>query len=124
MARSGLSTASASAWRQSVQPHAWEEQRKEVNIGYCQQLQTCNCLGACLQGSFKAVFPTLLHLQARKLENALDVKLGQFAKLCAGYEQSYSRGESGLATDQVGGVQRLCFKVSNAQTALPGKKAV
>ena len=39
--------------------------------------------------------------QARRLENALDVKLGQFAKLCSGYEQSYSRGESGLATDQV-----------------------
>lgn len=39
--------------------------------------------------------------QARKLENALDVKLGQFAKLSSGYEQSYSRGEGGLATDQV-----------------------
>ena len=32
----------------------------------------------------------------------LDTKLGQFAKLCQGYEQSYSRGEGGLATDQVG----------------------
>lgn len=50
-----------------MQPHAWEDQRKE----------------------------------ARRLENALDVKLGQFAKLCSGYEQSYSRGEGGLATDQL-----------------------
>lgn len=39
--------------------------------------------------------------QARRLENTLDTKLGQFAKLCSGYEQSYSRGEGGLATDQV-----------------------
>lgn len=63
---SGVSSASASL-PTSVQPQAWEEQRKE----------------------------------ARRLENALDVKLGQFAKLCSGYEQSYSRGDSGLATDQL-----------------------
>lgn len=57
----------AGASTSTMQPQAWEDQRKE----------------------------------ARRLENALDVKLGQFAKLCSGYDQSYSRGESGLATDQL-----------------------
>ena len=37
----------------------------------------------------------------------LDTRLGQFAKLCQGYEQSYSRGEGGLATDQVSCVTAL-----------------
>ena len=40
-------------------------------------------------------------MQARKLESELDVKVAAYGKLCAGYESSYAKGESGLAQDQV-----------------------
>lgn len=44
-----------------------------------------------------------VHLpQARKLEGDLDIKVAAYGKLCSGYEYGYARGESGLATDQVG----------------------
>lgn len=39
--------------------------------------------------------------QARKLESELDAKIAAYGKLCSGYEYSYSKGESGLAQDQV-----------------------
>lgn len=39
--------------------------------------------------------------QARKLESELDIKVAAYGKLCSGYEYGYSKGESGLATDQV-----------------------
>lgn len=82
----GSSTTTSS---NSMQPHAWEDQRKE----------------------------------ARKLENALDVKLGQFAKLSSGYEQSYSRGEGGLATDQLmdskaAELERLLSQLSDVNDAM------
>lgn len=41
--------------------------------------------------------------QARKLESELDIKVAAYGKLCSSYEYGYSKGESGLATDQVGG---------------------
>ena len=41
--------------------------------------------------------------QARKLETEVDVRLAAFGKLCAGFDTTYgTRGEAGLATDQVG----------------------
>lgn len=40
--------------------------------------------------------------QARKLESELDIKVAAYGKLCSGYEYGYSKGESGMATDQVG----------------------
>ena len=39
-------------------------------------------------------------LQARKLEGEIDVKLAAFGKLCSGFEYGYTKGESGLATEQ------------------------
>ena len=43
-----------------------------------------------------------LHMsQARKLESELDIKIAAFGKLCSGFEYGYSKGESGMATDQV-----------------------
>lgn len=39
-------------------------------------------------------------MQARKLESELDVKVAAYGKLCSGYEYGYSKGESGMATDQ------------------------
>lgn len=39
-------------------------------------------------------------MQARKLESELDIKVAAYGKLCSGYEYGYSKGESGLATDQ------------------------
>lgn len=41
--------------------------------------------------------------QARKLESELDIKVAAYGKLCSSYEYGYSKGESGLATDQVCG---------------------
>lgn len=41
-------------------------------------------------------------LQARKLESELDVKVAAYGKLCNGYEYTYTKGESGLAQEQVG----------------------
>jgi Golgi SNAP receptor complex protein 1 len=49
-------------------------------------------------------FKTLLlffSLQARKLEGELDVKVSAFGKLCSSYEYGYTKGESGLSTDQM-----------------------
>lgn len=39
--------------------------------------------------------------QARKVEGELDVKLAAYSKLCSQFEYGYTRGESGLAADQV-----------------------
>lgn len=38
--------------------------------------------------------------QARKLESELDIKIAAYGKLCSNYEYGYSKGESGMATDQ------------------------
>lgn len=45
--------------------------------------------------------PPFFALQARKLESELDIKVAAYGKLCSSYEYGYSKGESGLATDQV-----------------------
>jgi hypothetical protein len=47
-------------------------------------------------------------VQARKLEGELDVKIAAYGKLCSTYEYGYSKGESGLATDQVRGADGFC----------------
>lgn len=47
--------------------------------------------------------PPAFILQARKLESELDIKVAAYGKLCSSYEYGYSKGESGLATDQVCG---------------------
>lgn len=39
--------------------------------------------------------------EARKLESELDIKVAAYGKLCSSYEYGYSKGESGLATDQL-----------------------
>ena len=41
-------------------------------------------------------------LQARKIEAELDAKLVSFARVASTYDQTYTRGETGLAADQVG----------------------
>lgn len=40
-------------------------------------------------------------MQARKLEGELDVKIAAYGKLCSSYEYGYTKGESGLSTDQM-----------------------
>jgi Golgi SNAP receptor complex protein 1 len=46
-------------------------------------------------------------MQARKLEGELEVKIAAYGKLCSSYEGHYrGKGESGLATDQVGSTLR------------------
>ncbi|KAL4429846.1 hypothetical protein ABPG77_010963 [Micractinium sp. CCAP 211/92] len=42
-----------------------------------------------------------LRREARKLESELDVKVAAYGKLCSSYEYGYSKGESGMATDQL-----------------------
>lgn len=66
--------------------------------------------------------------EARRLENTLDTKLGQFAKLCSGYEQSYSRGEGGLATDQLmdskaAELERMLSQLSDVNDRMKGTLA-
>lgn len=40
-------------------------------------------------------------MQARQIESELEAKTSAFAKLCSGYDGTYtSRGESGLAAEQ------------------------
>ena len=39
--------------------------------------------------------------QARKLEAELDTKLAAYAKLCSSFDSGFTRGEAGLAADQV-----------------------
>ena len=46
-------------------------------------------------------FQLLLFLQARKLEGELDIKIAAYGKLCSSYEYGYTKGESGLSTDQM-----------------------
>ena len=50
-----------------------------------------------------ASLPPSPSTQARKLESELDIKVAAYGKLCSSYEYGYSKGESGLATDQVCG---------------------
>ena len=40
-------------------------------------------------------------IQARKLEGELDTKIAAYGKLVSSFEYGYTKGESGLATDQV-----------------------
>jgi hypothetical protein len=58
------------------------------------------CLETCERPRF--YYTPLFACKARKLESELDVKLAAYAKLCSGYEGGFtSKGEAGLATDQV-----------------------
>ncbi|EFN59854.1 hypothetical protein CHLNCDRAFT_133637 [Chlorella variabilis] len=41
-----------------------------------------------------------LRREARKMESELDIKIAAYGKLCSNYEYGYSKGESGMATDQ------------------------
>ena len=65
--------------------------------------------------------PARLPYQARKLESELDIKVAAYGKLCSSYEYGYSKGESGLATDQVrwlGAGCRHCCASATLPTAL------
>ncbi|KAI3429851.1 hypothetical protein D9Q98_010163 [Chlorella vulgaris] len=50
-----------------------------------------------------------LRREARKLEGELDMKVAAYGKLCSNYEYGYSKGESGMATDQL--LQAKCAEI-------------
>lgn len=55
--------------------------------------------------SNRCIIPTYARkhnpLQARKIEGELDVKIAAYSKLCSNYEYGYTKGESGISTDQL-----------------------
>ena len=74
----------------------WDDLRREVRRGCCR--------GAAAGAPISRLLPIERPPpppQARKLEGEIDVKLAAFGKLCSGFEYGYTKGESGLATEQV-----------------------
>lgn len=57
-----------------------------------------------------------LRREARKLESELDMKIAAYGKLCSAYEYGYSKGESGMATDQL--VQTKCGEIEKLVSRL------
>lgn len=64
-----------------------------------------------------------LRREARKMESELDIKIAAYGKLCSNYEYGYSKGESGMATDQLlqtkcGEIERLLARLSDANDGM------
>ncbi|GAB4814536.1 hypothetical protein N2152v2_001582 [Parachlorella kessleri] len=67
--------------------------------------------------------PRAIYSLARKLESELDVKVAAYGKLCAGFESSYAKGESGLAQDQLlqtrsSEIEKLLARLSDVNDAM------
>lgn len=64
-----------------------------------------------------------LRREARKLESELDVKVAAYGKLGSGYEYGYSKGEAGMATDQLlhskaGEIEKLLARLSDINDSM------
>ncbi|KFM22829.1 Golgi SNAP receptor complex member 1-2 [Auxenochlorella protothecoides] len=64
-----------------------------------------------------------LRREARKIEGELDIKLAAYGKLCTSFEYGYTRGESGIAADQLlqskaSDIERLLSRLSDTNESM------